>query len=243
VGESDSGFRPDKTGHGEAGDESLDRSTDGTVEADDDIEIIGFEAVDDRGVPIGEEEDRGESTAGLELSEEGPSEASSPLESGEAQLVTEMEALKERHARLLAEFDNYRKRRDREANESRSLGAEAVLKHLLPVVDNMERALDSIPEGTPPSVHEGIELIQRQMIEAMRQKGVEPIEALGEKFDPEIHEAVSAIERRDFDDQTIIEELQRGYRFDGRLLRPALVRVVMNPGGARGDAPGPDDKD
>ncbi|MGH9389468.1 MAG: nucleotide exchange factor GrpE, partial [Vicinamibacteria bacterium] len=127
-----------------------------------------------------------------------------------------------------ADFDNYRRRRDREAEEVRASGAEAVLKELLPIFDNMERALGSLPEGTPVPVREGIELIHRQMIDGMRRLGVEPIDAIGETFDPRLHEAVAAVETGEIEDQKIIDQFQRGYRYAGRLLRPSLVRVVMN---------------
>jgi len=197
----------------------------------EDVEIVSIEAVDETGAPI---------EAAVEPAAAGPRAVRSEG-SGEAlaSVRAELEALRgehqgvlERHLRLLAEFDNYRRRRDREATEERAEGVREVLRGILPVVDNLERAVETLPVATPPSVAKGIELVLRQAREALREQGLEEVDALGEPFDPRRHEAMTMVLRDDFDDQQVIEQMQKGYEHGGRLLRPALVKVVSNPGGA-----------
>jgi molecular chaperone GrpE len=133
----------------------------------------------------------------------------------------------ERLLRKTAEFDNYRKRvdRDRQAT-SESLTAE-VMRDLLPLVDDLERALKADPgtKGTE-SYRLGVELIQRQLLEILRRRGVKPIEALGTDFDPHFHQAVSYDASEGHRDGEVIEEFARGYMLGERLLRPAMVKVA-----------------
>jgi molecular chaperone GrpE len=143
------------------------------------------------------------------------------------QLKAERDQLLDRLARLQAEFENARKRADRDRISDREYATGSVVEQFLPVLDNFELAFKS--NSTPEQLHSGVELIVKQMEEVLRQMQVLPIPAVGEQFDPRQHEALGSVERADLPDQHVAEEIRRGYRFRDRLLRPALVRVVSNP--------------
>jgi molecular chaperone GrpE len=142
------------------------------------------------------------------------------------QLKAERDQLLDRLARLQAEFENARKRAERERIADRDYAAGSVVEKFLPVVDNFQLALKS--HGTAQQMRHGVELIVKQMEEILRQMQVVPIPAVGEPFDPRLHEALGAVDRDDLPDQHIAEEIRRGYRLRERLLRPALVRIVHN---------------
>jgi molecular chaperone GrpE len=143
------------------------------------------------------------------------------------QLKGERDQLLDRLARLQAEFENARKRAERERTEFRDYATGSVVEQFLPVVDNFELALKST--GTAEQLRQGVELIVKQMEEILRQLQVNPIPTVGEQFDPRIHEALGSVERDDLPDQHVAEEVRRGYKLRERLLRPALVRVAHNP--------------
>jgi molecular chaperone GrpE len=143
------------------------------------------------------------------------------------QLKAERDQLVDRLARLQAEFENARKRSERERQEFRDYAAGSVVEQFLPVLDNFELALKST--GSEDQLRSGVELIVKQMEEVLRQMQVIAIPAVGEAFDPRLHEALGSVERDDLPDQHVAEEIRRGYRLRERLLRPALVRVVSNP--------------
>jgi molecular chaperone GrpE len=130
-------------------------------------------------------------------------------------------------ARLQAEFDNARKREARERNDFRDYAVSGAVEQFLPVLDNFQLALKST--GSAEQLRTGVELIVKQMEEALRSLNVQPIEAVGAAFDPRVHEALDTVDRSDLPDHQIFEEVRRGYRIKERLLRPALVRVVNNP--------------
>jgi len=142
------------------------------------------------------------------------------------QLKAERDQLVDRLARLQAEFENARKRAEREKAEFRDYATGAVVEQFLPVLDNFELALKST--GTAHQLRHGVELIVKQMEEVLRQLQVHPVAAVGEAFDPRQHEALGSVERHDLPDQHVAEEIRRGYRLRERLLRPALVRVASN---------------
>ena len=142
-----------------------------------------------------------------------------------SRLEEELEELRDRSIRTLADFENYRRRAERERDELRRYAAFEAMSDFLPVLDNLERALSA--GGSADDVRVGVEMIRRQMRDLLRQRGVAPVEALGEPFDPTLHEAVARDEDPDVDVPTVIEEMQRGYRMHDRLLRPALVKVAM----------------
>jgi molecular chaperone GrpE len=143
------------------------------------------------------------------------------------QLKAERDQLVDRLARLQAEFENARKRAEREKADFRDYVTGNVVKEFLPVVDNFELALKST--GSMEQLRSGVELIVKQMEEILRKLRVEPVAAVGEAFDPHLHEAMGAVDRDDLPDQHVAEEIRRGYRLGERLLRPALVRVAHNP--------------
>jgi molecular chaperone GrpE len=143
------------------------------------------------------------------------------------QLKGERDQLVDRLARLQAEFENARKRADREKVEYRDYATGNVVEQFLPVVDNFELALKS--NGTAEQLRHGVELIVKQMDEVLRQLQVSPIATVGEVFDPRVHEALGSVERDDLPDQHVAEEIRRGYKLRERMLRPALVRVAHNP--------------
>ncbi len=143
------------------------------------------------------------------------------------QLKAERDQLVDRLARLQAEFENARKRSERERVEFRDYAAGTVVEQFLPVLDNFELALKAA--GTTEQLRTGVELIVKQMEDILRQLQVYTIPTVGEAFDPRMHEAMGSVERLDLPDQHVAEEIRRGYKLRERLLRPALVRVASNP--------------
>jgi molecular chaperone GrpE len=141
----------------------------------------------------------------------------------------ERDALLDRLARLQAEFENYRKRNAREQAEFREYAVADAVKNFLPVLDNFDLALRSQKEASDQALRSGIELIRKQMEDALTRLGVQAIPTQGQTFDPRVHEAIEMVESRDHADHEVIEELQRGYKLKDRLLRPAMVRVATNP--------------
>jgi molecular chaperone GrpE len=143
------------------------------------------------------------------------------------QLKAERDQLLERLARLQAEFENARKRTERERIEFSDYAAGSVVEKFLPVLDNFELALKST--SSAEQLRSGVELIVKQMEEILRQLHVTSVPSMGAEFDPRLHEALGSVERNDLPDQHVAEEVRRGYRHRERLLRPSLVRVVSNP--------------
>ena len=143
------------------------------------------------------------------------------------QLKAERDHLQDRVARLQAEFDNARKRAEREKADFREYAAGNVIEQFLPVLDNFELALKAT--GSAEQLRSGVELIVKQMEEVLRQLQVTPVPAVGEEFDPRYHEALGSVEREDLPDHFVADEIRRGYKLRDRLLRPAMVRVVSNP--------------
>ncbi|MEZ5319670.1 MAG: nucleotide exchange factor GrpE [Vicinamibacterales bacterium] len=146
-----------------------------------------------------------------------------------AALQQERDDLHDRLLRLTAEFDNYRKRTDRERRDLAQAAASDLMLDVLPVVDDLERALGAAGEGGGASVEglrQGVALIHRQLLEVLRRRGVEPLEVLGHDFDPAWHEAVAHEPAAGHREGEITAEIRRGYRLGDRLLRPAMVKVA-----------------
>ena len=141
-------------------------------------------------------------------------------------LKAERDSLVDRLARLQAEFENARKREARERNEFRDYAVAGAVEQFLPVLDNFQLALKS--NGTAEQLRAGVELIVKQMEEALRSLNVQPVETVGAEFDPRVHEALEMVEKPDLPDHQVFDEVRRGYRIKERLLRPALVRVASN---------------
>lgn len=148
-------------------------------------------------------------------------------ESEVQKLKAERDTLLDRLARLQAEFENARKRAVREQQDFRDFATADAIKTLLPVFDSFERALQA-PASQASDFRGGIELIYKQLLDALAKLGVRPVPAKGEVFDPHVHEAIEMVETTEFADHQVIDELQRGYKLKDRLLRPAMVRVAKN---------------
>jgi molecular chaperone GrpE len=156
------------------------------------------------------------------------------LESAElTALRDERDALKDRLARLQAEFDNARKRETKERQDTRDYAVQGAIEPFLGVMDNFALALKS--QGSIEQLRAGVELILKQMEEALRGLNVQPVESVGAQFDPRVHEALGSEERSDLPDHQIIEEIRRGYKLRDKLLRPALVKIVTNPTQVKAD--------
>jgi molecular chaperone GrpE len=148
-------------------------------------------------------------------------------------LAAERDELKDRLLRVMAETENYKKRTEREKSEQLKRANEGLLKDLLPVLDNLERALEHAIEDAGPgeAMAKGLELTYQELWKVLERHGVERVEALGQPFDPEVHEAMMQQEDPDHEPGTVIGEMQRGYLLAGRLLRPAMVVVSKPPAG------------
>ena len=143
----------------------------------------------------------------------------------DAAVGEENRQLKDRYMRTLADFENYRKRADREKSEFFKYALAGVLKDLIPILDNFDRALEHAGEGD--EFHKGVALIYKQMWDVLQRHGVRPIEQAGVPFDPKIHEAVIREENPSVPSQTVVAVLQKGYFLHDRLLRPAMVKVAV----------------
>jgi molecular chaperone GrpE len=144
------------------------------------------------------------------------------------QLKGERNQLLDRLARLQAEFDNSRKREAKERADSRDYAVSGAVEPFLSVMDNFQLALKA--DGTKEQLRGGVELILKQMEDALKGLNVTPVETVGAQFDPRVHEALGSIETKEFPDHQVLEEIRRGYTIRGKLLRPALVRIAVNPG-------------
>lgn len=155
----------------------------------------------------------------------------SKLQSQVDVLLAERASLYDKLLRRQAEFDNYRKRVERERAELYQHGRDDVLLQFLPVVDNFERALSSLEEseGDADALLRGVELIHKQFKDALSKLGLEAVEAVGTTFDPHVHEAVTTEATDKHKENTVIEEFLRGYKIGDRLLRPAKVKVAASP--------------
>lgn len=136
--------------------------------------------------------------------------------------------LRDRMARMQADFENARRRAAREQQEFRDYALTDVVRTLLPILDSFDRALAS--EASGENFRAGMELIDRQLHDALAKIGVTEIAAQGEPFDPTVHEAIEMVETTEVPDHHVLQELQRGYKLKDRLLRPAMVRVARNSG-------------
>ncbi len=144
----------------------------------------------------------------------------------EAELKREKEELQDRLLRTAAEFDNYRKRIDRERRDHADAAKADAIEDLLPIIDNLERALQA-PVGTDAEGYrKGVELVHQQMMDLLRRRGVKPIQSVGADFDPRVHEAVVHEASADHREGEVMEEMRRGYMLGERLLRPAMVKVA-----------------
>lgn len=168
-------------------------------------------------------DDASAETVDAATGEAAPAEAGGDLGELQAELVE----LRNRSVRTLADFDNYRKRVARERSEEKKYAATNLAQDILAVVDNLERALGS--EGSAEDLRQGVEMIHKQLGATLGRHGIQRVAALGELFDPSVHEAVMRVEETDVGEPRVREELQSGYTLHERLLRPSMVAVAVPP--------------
>ena len=190
---------------------------------------------------ISEEDTVSESAGEPDAEAAAPREADAEAEMAQPDQIAELQAqvegltqdktnLYDQMLRRQAEFENYRKRVERERAESLHRSRAEVLLELLPVVDNFDRALSSLESGgDAQSLRQGVELIHRQLSDALLKFGLEPVPTVGEAFDPHMHEAVTTEQSSEHEENTVIEEFQKGYKLGDKLLRPAKVKVASSP--------------
>jgi molecular chaperone GrpE len=152
-----------------------------------------------------------------------------PLEEQLKALQAEKQELANTLVRRQADFENYRKRTEREKEQERHRGVEALIEALLPVLDGFDRALAAHGDAAYEEHRKGFELIDRQFHDILAKRGLVKIEAIGKEFDPNMHHAVDRVESADHADGVVLGVLQEGYLFHGRVLRPAMVRVAVHP--------------
>jgi molecular chaperone GrpE len=158
--------------------------------------------------------------------------ADSPWAEQIQKLQAEKQELTNTLVRRQADFENYRKRVEKERHQDRHRGAEVLIEKLLPVLDAFDRALAADDDPEYAEYRKGFELIRRQIWEALAKEGLERIESTGQPFNPHLHHAVERVETSGQPDGSVIDELQSGYTFHGRVLRPAMVRVAAHPAAA-----------
>ena len=177
---------------------------------------------DRKPTPISRDEDSAQERAAERHAEAGAESAPDEL----SKLLAEM---LEQDAVRQADFENYRKRVERERQQDRHRGVESLVEHILPVLDTFDRALAGQNDSATAEYRKGFELIRRQLWEALAKQGLSRIESVGQEFNPHIHHAIESVETSEHSDGTVISEMQPGYLFHDRVLRPAMVRVASAP--------------
>jgi molecular chaperone GrpE len=177
-----------------------------------------------------------EQEAELEQSVESKEMEAAKVGTEVGKLATELEELRQTLLRRQADFDNYRKRIERERADDSKRTTARLIEALLPVLDNFEQALAAHREPEYASYQKGFELIYKQLVDNVTRLGAERIDPLGKPFDPHVHQAMDRTESSEYPDGTILQVFQPGYAFHGRVLRPAMVRVAVHPGGASKEA-------
>jgi len=158
--------------------------------------------------------------------EQGASQAQPDVDPELQAARDEVQANFARYQRLAADFENYKRRTRQELADRTQYANEELLRKLLPILDNLRRALDHAPEGIDRNWFDGLRMVVRQFEDTLQAQGVSPIPAVGEKFDPSQHEAIAREETDEHEEGTIVEEMQPGYRLHERVLRPTLVKVA-----------------
>ena len=164
------------------------------------------------------------------VEEASPAEVEAPameaLSAENEKLTAELAERDDRYLRLQADFENFRRRTRQEKEELAAVVTQSLLKDMLPLLDNFERALSA--DKSAATFHQGVEMIYKQMVEALKKNGLEYIETAGKKFDPNFHEAVMRVQNPKMKDDDIALEMQKGYMAKGRVIRPSMVQVVAN---------------
>jgi molecular chaperone GrpE len=158
-----------------------------------------------------------------------PETATAPLEAKIADLESELAETREKYLRLAADFDNFKKRARQERLETIQHASADLISRILPVLDDLQKALDHAPANVDESWVKGLELGVRKLEEALGTHGLQAIDSIGSRFDPKVHEAVGHEESSEHPEDTVVTELRRGYRVHDRVVRPALVKVARPP--------------
>jgi len=189
------------------------------------------EKVSDKEVKINLNSSKDEDSANAEPSAEAQAVAAGSVKADAevAKLGADLEELRQTLLRRQADFDNYRKRIEKERFEDSKRATARVIEGLIPVIDGFEHALAAHREAEYDNYRKGFELIYKQLLENVTKLGVERIDPAGKSFDPHLHQAVDRVETTDREDGTILQVFQPGYVFHGRVLRPAMVRVAVHP--------------
>ena len=185
-------------------------------------EVTPEETGESAGSAEAENEERDQADAGNDAAGE------QPVEGKEKALKDKVTALEDRVLRQMAEFENFRKRTTKEKEQMFSMGEKNVIEKILPVVDNFERGLATIPEeekGTP--VASGMEMIYKQLTKVLEDLGVKPIEAVGKEFDPNFHNAVMQVESEEYESGVVAQEFIRGYMYRDQVIRHSMVGVAQ----------------
>lgn len=171
--------------------------------------------------PFNDDDEAEETASSAEAAVETPLPAADPF----TELRRERDALQDRLLRAMADFDNYRKRVDRDRRDQAESALAEALQDFLPIVDDLERALKITADDAEP-YRKGVELIHQQMFDLLRRRGVKPIDAVGAEFDPRVHQAVTHEVSPEHREGEVMEELRPGYMLADRLLRPSMVKVA-----------------
>jgi len=174
--------------------------------------------------------------AAADQSEDSKLAADSTADAEIAKLAADLNELRQTLMRRQADFDNYRKRIEKERAEDAKRHTARVIEGLIPIMDGFEHALAAHREAEYENYRKGFELIYKQLVDNVTRLGVERIDPLGKQFDPHLHQAMDRTETTAQEDGTILQVFQPGYIFHGRVLRPAMVRVAVHPGGASKEA-------
>ena len=186
------------------------------------VEESGADAIDTEN---GETDDTG-NVSEEEVNTDEDDESEAPKKGKKSREQEKIEELTDRVKRQMAEFDNFRKRTEKEKSQMFEMGASDILEKLLPVVDNFERGLDALGEDEKNAFSEGMEKIYKQLMTMLDDVGVEQIEAEGAEFDPELHNAVMHVDDESLGENVVAEELQKGYRYKNTVLRHSMVKVA-----------------
>lgn len=184
-------------------------------------------------VPIDDNPDQQNADSSFFLDDSSPTDpqptADSALAAEVQKLKAEKEELMQTMMRRQADFENFRKRTERDRSEEAKRGVERLVLDLIPVIDAFDRALQAHDDPRYEEYRKGITLIRKQLWDAIAKHGVLPIDAAGKPFDPHHHQAIERVESEEYPDGTVVAVFQDGYMFNGRVLRPAIVRVAVHP--------------
>ena len=202
-----------------------------TVEAETETETTAADGENQETKPLGSGEDQKQGQEAESEAEEEPEEEKGGKKKHQKKNKKDprdekIADLEDRVKRQMAEFENFRKRTDKEKSQMFDMGAKNVIEKILPVIDNFERGLENVPADADEAFANGMKMIYKQMTDELDKLGVKPIEAVGQPFDPNIHNAVMQVESDEYESGTVAQELQKGYMYRDTLVRPSMVSVV-----------------